>query len=77
MIASAWAWALGGIVVFLVVGLLAMLALGLIGLPGTFARRVGQTAAGERSEGGRPVPDEVPDASAAETAARAEPPPDE
>ena len=69
MIAAAWAWALGGIVVVLTVGLLAMLLLGLIGLPGAAARRAGQRV---RARGGTPLPDEVPDASAGEVAEQVE-----
>jgi len=76
MIASAWAWALAGILAFLVLGAGVMLVLGMLGLPGTFARRLGQTAAGERTGGGQPLPDEVPDASAAEIAEQAEEPPE-
>jgi hypothetical protein len=76
MIASAWAWALAGIVAFLVLGVLVMLALGVLALPGDAARRLRQTAAGERTAGGQPLPDEVPDASAADVAEQAAEPPE-
>jgi hypothetical protein len=76
MIASTWTWALAGILAFLALGVLLMLALGVLSLPGDLARRLGQTAAGERTERGRPLPDEVPDASAAEAAKQVEKPPD-
>jgi hypothetical protein len=72
MTGSTWAWGLAGIVAFLVVGVVVMLALGVLGLPGTFARRLGQTAAAERTADGRPLPDEVPDATAAEIAEQSE-----
>lgn len=67
MIAATWVWALVGVVLLLALGVLAGVALGLVGVPGDFLRRLGQTAAAERSEGGRPLPDEVPDATAGGT----------
>ena len=73
MIAAAWLWALLAILAFLVLGLLLMLALGLVGVPGDLRRRAGQTLAAERvDEEGTVLPPEVPDSSARETAARAD-----
>ena len=68
MTGAVWVWALAGIVFVLVVGLLLVVALGLVGMPGDFLRRVRQTATAGRSERGGELPAEVPAASAEETA---------
>lgn len=63
MIAAAWPWVLVGILGFLVVGVLAALALGLLGTPSDFLRRLGQTLRRRpRVERGTELPDEVPEA---------------
>jgi hypothetical protein len=59
MIAAAWAWGILGVVVFLGIGLLAALMLGLLGAPFEVFRRVE----------GEPEPSEVPELTAEETAA--------
>ena len=64
---SAWVWAALAIVVFLVLGILLALFLGLVGMPGDAGRRTAQ-----RARAGDALPDEVPRASAEETAERAE-----
>jgi hypothetical protein len=62
VIAATWAWAAAGIVLFLLVGLALMLALGLLGLPGDAVRRLWQTATlRRRVERGVELPDEVPE----------------
>jgi hypothetical protein len=59
---AGWVWALAGIVAFLVVGLLVMLALGVFGVPGDAVRRLWQTLTFRRgTDRGTPLPDEVPD----------------
>ncbi|HXV57204.1 MAG TPA: hypothetical protein VD704_04985 [Gaiellaceae bacterium] len=60
--AAAWVWALVGVVAFLAVGLLVMLALGAFGVPGDALRRLWHTLTFRRRlERGTPLPDEVPD----------------
>lgn len=71
LVGASWAWALGGILLLLVLGLAVMVALGLVGTPGDLFRRAGQTAAAPRTEDGRPLPDEVPDRTPAEAAEEA------
>jgi hypothetical protein len=68
VIAAAWAWVAAGVAFFLVAGLVLALALGLVGMPADFLRRVGQSTGGGRTERGVAVPDEVPTAGAEETA---------
>ena len=46
MIAAAWPWVLAGIAFVFVAGLLVMLLLGVVGMPGDFLRRLWQRAAG-------------------------------
>lgn len=69
MIAVSWAWGLLGVIVFLAVGLLAAVALGLVGAPVTFLRRAGQTATAPRIEDGVELPPEVPELTAEEASA--------
>jgi hypothetical protein len=66
--AAAWAWALLGIVALLVLGVLLMFLLGLAGTPGDALRRLGHRASAPREERGHVVPDEVPTATAEDTA---------
>ncbi|HSC74481.1 MAG TPA: hypothetical protein VLB89_09955 [Gaiellaceae bacterium] len=68
MTAAAWPWVLGGVAFILVVGLAFAVLLGLAGMPGDFLRRARQTGAAKPSERGQEMPDEVPAASAEETA---------
>jgi hypothetical protein len=63
VIAAAWAWGLLAVLVFLGLGVLLMLLLGLAGAPGDFLRRLGQRAAPPREEQGHVIPDEVPTAT--------------
>ena len=72
MIAASWPWVLAGIAFVLVAGLAIAFLLGAAGMPGDFLRRVRQTAAGGRSDRGQELPDEVPKASAEETAQMSE-----
>jgi hypothetical protein len=63
MIAAAWGWVLIGVAFVIVAGVAFMALAGVVGLPGDFLRRVGQTAGSAGDE--QP---EVPTASAEETA---------
>lgn len=68
MIAAAWPWILAGIAFILVAGLVFVVLVGVAGMPGDFLRRARQTGAAKPSERGQELPDEVPAASAEETA---------
>jgi hypothetical protein len=72
VIAAAWPWVVAGVAFVLVAGLVVALLLGAAGMPGDFMRRLGQTARPGRSDRGQELPDEVPAASAEETAEAAE-----
>lgn len=68
MIAATWPWVLAGIAFVLLAGLVVMLALGAVTMPGDFLRRAGQRATAGRTDRGAAVPDEVPAEEAGEPA---------
>lgn len=68
MIAAIWPWIVGGAAFVFVVGLVVMLLVGVVGMSGDFLRRTRQSTAARQE-----LPDDVPAASAEETARLAEP----
>jgi hypothetical protein len=69
---SAWVWAVVGVVLLLALGLAAALALGLLESVVGSLRRAGGTTALPHSEGGQPMPEEVPERTPAEASEQVE-----
>ncbi|HSC93162.1 MAG TPA: hypothetical protein VLB86_16035 [Gaiellaceae bacterium] len=70
ILGSAWAWAVVGVAIFLLVGVLAALALGLVPLPREAVRR--RQAPDADVVRGVELPAEVPEQTAGEAAAEAD-----